>query len=510
MQVSAPTTLDPAQIRLIFISLMTGMALSSLDGTIVNTALLTIVSDLGGLSSYAWVGTSYLLTSTIATILMGKLSDLFGRRRLYLVAMAVFLVGSAACGVAQTMVQLVLARGLQGVGGGGLIALTFAIIGDMVPPRERGKYSSMMTSVFAVSSVVGPLLGGLIVQHSSWRWIFWVNVPLGVVSFAVALKVMHVPFEARKRSVDYGGAALLSAGVTCVLLGVAWSPETYGWSAAPTIALLVAGTVFVVGFLAWERRVEEPIIPLHMFANPVIRSMLIGAASISTVLYAANAFLPLFLQAVTGVSPTQSGLLLVPMVLGILVSASVVGRLIQRSGRYRTASIVGFGLAVVAAVGLGQMGQGGGRLAVMIGAMSVLGLAAGVTNPISTIAIQNAVEPTEIGVASSLSMFSRTLFATIGIAVFGTLMNSKLGDRIDPTLIRQPAAIRDLPEAQKLEVLDALSDAIRAIFLWCIPLTVVGLIAMYLAKELPLRTSAPLSERSEVPADDGPSPVFAH
>ncbi len=511
MQVSEepPSTLDAAQIRMIFIALMTGMTLSALDGTIVNTALLTIVSDLGGLSSYAWVGTAYLLTSTISTILMGKLSDLFGRRRLYLIAMVTFLVGSAACGLAGSMVELVLARGLQGVGGGGLIALTFATIGDMVPPRDRGRYSGMMTSVFAVSSVVGPLLGGLIVEHSSWRLIFWVNVPLGAVAFGVAFRVMHVPFERRKRHVDYGGAALLSAGVTCVLLGVAWAPDTYGWSAPPTVALLVAGSALLVGFGSWERRVEEPIIPLHLFGDPLIRSMLIAGSAISVCLYAANAFLPLFLQAVTGVSPTRSGLLLAPIVLGILVSASVAGRVIQRTGRYRRMSLFGFSLAVVAAVGLAQLGQGNVRLAIMIASMAVLGLASGIINPITTIAIQNAVDPTEIGVASSLSMFSRSLFATVGTAAFGTLMNSKLNDRIDPSLIRQPRAIRELPIEQRLDVLDALSDAIRSIFVWCIPLAFVGLAAAYAAKERALRTSSPLEDR-QVEAHSTSSAALAH
>lgn len=498
MQVSSagpPATLTPAQIRLIFISLMTAMSLSALDGTIVNTALLTIVSDLGGLSSYAWVGTSYLLTSTIATMLVGKLSDLYGRRRLYLASMLVFLAGSALCGFATSMVQLVLARGLQGVGGGGLIALTFAIIGDMVSPRERGRYSGMMTSVFAVCSVVGPLLGGVIVQNVSWRWIFWVNVPLGAVAFAVALKVMHVPFTRQRRPVDVAGAGLLTSGVTCVLLGVAWAPDEYGWSGGLTVGLLAAGAVLLTVFVLWERRAAEPIIPLHLFANPVVRSMLVAAAAISGTLYAANAFLPLFLQAVTGVTPTQSGLLLAPMVVGILVSASVTGRFIQRTGRYRSYAIVGFALAVPAGLGLAQLGQGGARMAILIGSMILLGLATGITNPISTIAIQNAVGPDEIGVASSLSMFMRSLFATISIAVFGTIMNSRLADRIDPELIRQPAVIRDLPGEQRQQALDALSDAIRTIFVWCVPLTVIGLLAVFLARELPLRTSAPIEER---------------
>ncbi len=503
-------SLSPAQVRLILISLMTAMGLASLDGTIVNTALLTIVSDLGGLRHYAWVGTSYLLTSTISTMLLGKLSDLFGRRRFFLLSMLVFLVGSALCGLATSMLQLILARGLQGIGGGGLISLTFAITGDLVSPRERGKLSSLFTSVFAVSSVVGPLLGGLIVQNTSWRWIFWVNVPIGIAAFALAWKVMHVPFERRDRPIDYFGAGLLTGGISCILLGVAWAPGEYGWSGPTTIGLLAVGVVVTCGFVLWETRAAEPIIPLRVFGIPAIRSMLIAAGTISTIMYVSNAFLPLFLQAVTGVSPTNSGLLLAPMVVGILVAAAITGRLIQRTGTYRRYSVFGFLMAVPAVAGLAQMGLGTTRLAVLLGSMGLLGLACGVTNPISTIAIQNAVPPADIGVASSLAMFIRTLVATIGIGVFGSVLSKQLDDRIDPELLQQPKEIRALPEPLRSEALSAMSESIQTIFIWCVPLAVLGLIAVFVTRELPLRTDARVGRSGQGDPEAPPASAFVH
>lgn len=504
MQVSDPTTeqltLTPGQVRLIFASLMTAMALSALDGTIVNTALLTIVDDLGGLKSYTWVGTSYLVCSTIATMLLGKLSDLFGRRRLYLFALVVFLIGSALCGFATTMMQLVLARGLQGVGGGGIISLSFAVVADLVSPRERGKYSSMFTSVFAIGGVVGPLVGGLIVQHSSWRWIFWVNLPLGAVALVLAFKVLHVPYVRTGRRVDVTGSLLMTIGVAALLLGCSWAPSDHGWNSPVTISLLLAAAVVFAMFVIWERRAVEPVMPLELFRLPVVRSMIVAAGAISICMFSANSFVPLFLQGVTGASPTNSGLLLAPLVMGVLLGATLTGRAIQRTGRYRTYAIEGFVIAVPAVIGMTFLGQGGLRLAALLVSMVALGYGVGMTNPISTMAIQNAVDSDDIGAASSLSMFFRQLVAAVGVALLGTLMSTRLSDRIDPALIREPRAIRRLPPAEKAVALDALSDAIRIVFVCCIPIAVIGLIAMIVTREVPLRTSARVG-RSDEPVD---------
>jgi len=501
-----PTTLSARQVRLIFGSLMTAMAMAALDGTIVNTALLTIVSDLGGLKSYAWVGTAYLLCSTISTMLMGKLSDIFGRRRLFLIAMVVFVAGSAMCGLARSMVQLVVARGLQGVGGGGLISMTFAITGDIVSPRERGKYSSLMTSVFAVAGVVGPLLGGIIVQNASWRLIFWVNVPIGTVALVLAWKVLHVPFERRDRPIDYVGAGLLTLGVSSLLVGFSWASQEYGWSAPPTLGLIVGSGVVLIVFGFWEARVAEPLIPLALFRIPIVRATLVAIGLMSSVLYAANTFLPLFLQGVTGVTPMQSGLLLVPIVFGILVSASIVGRLISRTGHYRRWSILGCAVMVPATAALSFVGQGGIRMAIMLGGMLTLGLAAGASNPVGTIAIQNAVDPADMGVASALSMFVRTLMSTIALSLFGTLMSSQLGDSVDPELVRSPRLIRALPPVEKAAALEALSGAIGAVYRWCIPLAIIALIASWRVEELPLRTTSRVGRHVADDSDGGFDP----
>ena len=292
-----------------------------------------MVADLGGLSSYAWIGTAYLLTSTVSNALFGKLSDLYGRRVMFQASIVAFIIGSIGCAVAQSMSMLVISRGVQGIGGGGLMSMAFVIIGDTVPPRERGRYVGMITSVFAVGSVVGPLVGGFFTEQLSWRWIFIVNIPIGIIALIITSAALKIPFQRRDRSVDYLGAALLTSAVTCLILLLSWSSEEYGWTSSLSVALGAAAALLGIAFVYWEQRAEEPVMPLHLFKIDVIRVTVPLVAFAGTIIYGANAFIPLFLQAVTGVSPTKSGLLLVPIMAGVTTASIGTGRLTTRSGK---------------------------------------------------------------------------------------------------------------------------------------------------------------------------------
>lgn len=485
---AASSIVDGRRLRIIFGGVLLGVSLAAIDGTIVNTALSTIVGDLGGLGAYTWVGTAYLLTSTAATPLFGKLSDLHGRRLLFEIAIVIFVVSSALCGMAQTMTQLVLARGLQGIGGGGLLALTFAIIGDVVPPRERGRYVGLLTGVFTVASVIGPLLGGFFVDHLSWRWIFYVNLPLGLLALAVCHRALDLPFVRRRAKVDVIGSVSLVSSITLLLLLVSWVGESYGWLsplAAVFAVLTIAGTVL---FFWWEGRAPEPIVPLHLLRDGVIRIAIPMAVLASSVQYGGNVFLPLFLQGVTGVSPTNSGLLLVPLAIGVSVAATLTGRHIARTGRYKIWPVAG-SIALTVATAMLSLLQGDTVwLWLALPAMLLFGLGVGASTPPATLAVQNAVEHRDLGAASSLIMFTRTLGGAIGLAVFGAVFTRQLDGRVSRELVDAPRKIHDLPPAQREQALDALTHAITTVFKWGVPVMAISAVFAFLLPERPLRT----------------------
>ena len=487
---------------------LAGLAMSALDTTIVNTAMATVVGDLGGLDSYTWIGTSYLLTSTAATPLMGKLSDVYGRRRLFQVAILVFMVGSLACGIAQDMFQLVLARGLQGVGGGGLFALAFTILGDVVSPRERGRYVGYFTSVFTVASVVGPLLGGFFVDTLNWRWIFLINLPFGAVALVVTSRALRLPWTRQERTIDVMGAVLLVVATSALLLAVSWSSNEYGWRSPVTVALLVTSASVTVVFLAWEQRVKDPILPLRLFRVDVIR--VIGPVMFiaGALLYNVNAFLPLFLQAVTGVSPTVSGLLLIPLAVSMALCGTLIGRRVASTGRYKQWPVRGFAAMAVGFVLLSLLQGSLAWVFVSMGAMVLMGFGIGAVMPTSTVAAQNAVEWNDLGVTSSLVMFLRSLGGAIGLAVWGAVLNSRLAGEVAPELLRRPRDIGDLPEPQRTQTLDAVTDAITGTFMITVPFAIVGFLLLLALPERPLRTTSPLT-RSRVAeqAASAPSPA---
>ena len=482
------------QILIIFSGLMAGMSLAALDGTAVNTALATMIADLGGLSAYAWIGTSYLLTSTVANALFGKLSDIYGRKRLFQIAIITFLIGSIGCGVAQSMLTLIISRGVQGIGGGGLMAIAFVIIGDVVPPRERGRYVGLITSVFAVGSVVGPLMGGFFVEQLNWRWIFFINIPIGIVALVITSRALRMPIQRLDRQVDYLGAALLTGSVTCLILFLSWSSTEYGWGSTLSVVLAIAAALQAVGFVAWEKRASEPIMPLHLFRIDVLRVTIPLVTFVGAIIYGANAFIPLYLQAITGYSPTNSGLLLVPIMVGVTLMSISTGRRMAVTGKYKHWPIFGAASLSIGMVLLSQMSQSGLGLASALVGMFCVGVGIGSIMPTATLATQNAVEWSDLGVASSVITFFRTLGGVVGLAAFGALLNSRVEGQIDEKYLQAPREIKNLEEPLRDDVLRVLGDGITNLYAVAIPIAILVLIIAIRLPERPLRKTSGMQD----------------
>jgi EmrB/QacA subfamily drug resistance transporter len=479
--------------------LMTAMLLAALDQTIVSTALPTIVGELGGLTHLSWVVTAYLLASTVSVPLYGKVSDMYGRKNLFQFAIVLFVLGSIASGAAQSMGQLIAFRAVQGAGAGGLMALSMTIIGDVVAPRERGRYMGYIGSVFGLSSVIGPLLGGYFVDNLTWRWIFYVNVPLGLIALVVTQRNLRLSFPRRTHRIDWLGAALLTAGVSALLLAMVWGGDTYAWS-SPIIVGLVAGSIAtLVLFVVVEQRAEEPILPLTLFSGSVFAVSSVISFITGLAMFGSIIFLPLFLQVVLGVSATNSGLLLLPLVLGMLTGMIGSGRMISRTGRYRVYPIVGMALLAVGLFLLSTMGLGT-QFPVACAYMAITGLGIGLTMQVLVLAVQNSVAPRHLGTATSAMQFFRSIGGTVGVTLFGALMTARLTANLTaagaPGLAEStrgmsttPAAIAQLPP-QVREVLQlALADAVTFVFIVAVPAVVVAFFLAWAVKEVPLRTT---------------------
>jgi EmrB/QacA subfamily drug resistance transporter len=489
-------SISQREIKLVYAAMMAAVGLSSLNGSTVSTALTTIVSDLGGIKAYTWVSTSYLLTSTAATPLFGKFSDLYGRKTFTQLAIGIFLVGSLMCSLAPTMGMLVLARAVQGIGSGGVMAMSFVVIADIVPPRERGRYVGAFTSIFALSSVAGPLIGGLIVDHTTWRWIFIVNLPFGVFALWMTQRHLRLPVMRRDTSIDGLGAVLLVAGVATLILGLSWSPGQYGWVSAQTLGMLAVSVAALVALLVWEPRSTNPILPVHLFRNHTVQTMVPMVTLISAAMTTVSSFMPLFLQAVTGVSPTNSGLLLVPMMFGMTFASQFVGRRVTVTGHYRVWPIVGAALGTAGMIMVSFVTNSGFRIGVSLVGMALMGFCVGGTMPTSTTAIQNSVEVRDLGVASSLSQLCRNLGSTIALASYGAVLNSQLQGRVDPSLLRAPRHINDLPEPGRTQAIEAVSHGITTVFRFAVPMLIVALWLTTRVKELPLRQHAAFEDDS--------------
>lgn len=494
----APAPLTKRQVLTVFAGLMIGMLLSALDQTIVSTALPTIVGELGGLTHLSWVVTAYMLASTVSAPIYGKLSDLYGRRLLFQAAIVIFLIGSVLAGLSQSMLQLIIFRGVQGAGGGGLMVLSMAIIADIVSPRERGRYQGLIGSVFGVASIAGPLLGGFFVDHLDWRWVFYVNLPLGAVALWVTQRALKLPHVRRERRIDWAGAALLTISITTLLLVTVWGGEVYPWLSWPVLTLAAVSLASLVAFIFVETAALEPILPLSLFRESVFTVGALLNFVLGSAMFIAVLFMPMFLQVVIGVSATDSGLLVMPLMAGMLTGSISSGRLITRFGRYKIFPVVGTVLVAIGYALLATMDTDTSLWASSI-YMAIVGLGLGNVNPVVVLAIQNAVRTEHLGTATSTAQLFRSIGGTLGVSVFGALMNWKLDGALakampegvslpaEPSaLLQAPAAILQLPEAVQAAIKVGLAESITGVFLLAVPLGVLGFVAALLLKELPL------------------------
>lgn len=517
---------------LVMIAVMSGLLLAALDQSIVSTALPTIVRQFNGLSELSWVVTAYLLFSTITIPISGKMSDIFGRRKVLLAGILIFVVGSSLSGASWNMASLIAFRALQGVGGGILFASAFAVIGDLFVPAERAKWQGIFGAVFGISSVVGPLLGGFLTDNASWRWAFYVNIPVGILSFVLIYKFLPtIVAKGRDKKIDYGGAAILALGLGSLLLGLSWGGVKYTWGSWEIIGLLTSALVFIVGFVYWESKHEDPIIPLSVFKNSIYRVSIIMMFLIGIAMFGAIIYLPLFAQIVQGASATNSGIILLPLVLSLAITSIISGQIISRTGKYKILAIFGAFLTTGSLFWLSTLNADSSHFQTVI-RMIPLGVGIGITMPLFNLVVQNAFPQKMLGVASSSAQLFRGIGSVVGVAVMGTYLNHSLSIKLSAlgqtpfaeTMRQGGHAINDI-DANGLQQLlspagqagilaniaklpqqaqgaltasfhefvkaaqSGLAESITNVFFLCACILVIACITVFFLKEIPLRKS---------------------
>ncbi|WP_282938371.1 MDR family MFS transporter [Paenibacillus sp. RC67] len=486
--------------KLILTGLLLGLLLASLDQTIMSTSMPTIIKDLGGMSLYSWVFSVYMLTSTTSMPIFGKLADLYGRKRIYLIGMALFMVGSALCGMASNMTELIVFRGLQGIGGGALMPIAMTIIGDIVSPEKRGKMQGLFGGVFALSSIIGPAIGGFIVEHTTWNWIFYINLPFGIAAMIIMSIALKESKSTEKRSIDWLGAITLSGSIISLLLALVLGGSGgegvvhYAWGSVQVIGLFTTSAVLLALFLWIEKKAKEPILPLHLFSNRVIAISYLTGFLMSAAMFGAITYIPLFVQGVIGVNPSMAGYILTPMMLSVFVAAMIGGRLIIKVP-YRVTIISSMALMAIGFGLLSQMGVHTSNSTIIM-YMIIAGLGMGPLMPTINTAVQSEVGRQLRGVATSSVQFFRSIGGTIGVSVMGALMASRMssglagiGDRLpqvpseklaalaNPRVLLDPAAMSKLPHEVLLELQKVFTAAVNQVFMTGLIIVLIGLIA---------------------------------
>ncbi|AXK44455.1 MDR family MFS transporter [Brachybacterium saurashtrense] len=533
---SVPTTAAPTsapaaftgldrQGRLVFVGLMLGMFVASLSQTIVGPALPRIVAELGGVEYYSWVATAAMLVSAVAVPIVGKLSDLYGRRWFYLAGLAVFMLGSILAGMATNFWFLVAARAVQGLGMGTLMPLSQTIIGDIIPPRQRGRYQGIMGAVFGVTSVVGPLVGGTVTDHLGWRWLFYLTLPIGVAAFAFILRYLHLPRAAQHGRVDLAGILTLTPGLVIGLLATTWGGNDYAWDSPVIIGMYAVAAVLLAAFVVVETRVEEPLLPMHLLTRPVIALSIAASFAIAVAMFGAIIYIPVYAQGVMGVSATNSGAILIPLSVAMILTSIVVGLLITRFGNYKVFLLLGGAVLTAGYLMLAGIEYGDSAWH-LTAAMVVIGLGLGLCMQVYTLVVQNVVPRSELGVATAAVQFFRNIGSTIGTAVLGTVMSAQMSSAISERIaalppeqlaalqsgggeaadleasVLDPEALAQLPEFLIDPIRAGMGEAMHVVFLTAVPFVLAALVLSAFVEQIPLRDTLEAAEPGAQPGAD--------